>query len=339
MNKIIIFLFCLSLSLQEDIQRKPLVDDLYTADPSAHVFNGAIYIYPSHDTTEDPVIEEDTDQYAMRDYHVYRMISTEEKPEDLGVAFTLEDIPWALKQLWAPDCVEKDGKYFFVFPARDKNKMFRLGIAKSDKPEGPFVPEKNYIEGSYSIDPCMFPDTDGKYYLVFGGIWGGQLDQYRNNKWSPDNHGPVGKEEAISPKIALMKDSLLEFAEEPRDLIIVDENGIPLTAEDENRRFFEGPWLFKKDDLYYFTYSTGTTHFICYATSKNVYGPYIYRGIILTPVLGWTTHHSILEFKGSWYLFYHDDERSKIDHKRNIKFTSLHFNDDGTIEKIEGTNK
>jgi len=339
MNKIIIFLFCLYLSLQEYFHRKPLVDDLYTADPSAHVFNGAIYIYPSHDTTEDPVIEEDTDQYGMRDYHVYRMTSTEEKPEDLGVAFTLEDIPWALKQLWAPDCVETDGKYFFVFPARDKNKMFRLGIAKSDKPEGPFVPEKNYIEGSYSIDPCMFPDTDGKYYLVFGGIWGGQLDQYRNNKWSPDNHGPVGKEEAISPKIALMKDSLLEFAEEPRDLIIVDENGIPLTAEDENRRFFEGPWLFKKDDLYYFTYSTGTTHFICYATSTNVYGPYIYRGIILTPVLGWTTHHSILEFKGSWYLFYHDDERSKIDHKRNIKFTSLHFNDDGTIEKIEGTNK
>ena len=236
MNKFIIFLIYLSLvSLQEDIERKVLVDNIFTADPSAHVFDGAIYIYPSHDENEDAEINVDGDQYGMKDYHIFRMTSTKEKPEDLGVAFSLEDVPWALKQLWAPDCVEKDGKYFFVFPARDKNKMFRLGIAKGDKPGGPFVPEENYIEGSYSIDPCMFPDLDGKYYLTFGGIWGGQLDQYRNNKWSKDNKEPVGKEAAISPKIALMKDSLLEFSEEPRDLVIVDENGNPLTAEDQDR--------------------------------------------------------------------------------------------------------
>ena len=339
MNKFIIFVLYLSLSLQEDIERKPLVDDLYTADPSAHVFNGAIYIYPSHDENEDAEENDDGDQFGMKDYHIFRMKTTDKKPEDLGLAFSLEDVPWALKQLWAPDCVEKDGKYFFVFPARDKNGMFRLGIAKGEKPEGPFVPEENYIEGSYSIDPCMFPDSDGKYYLTFGGIWGGQLDQYKNNKWSKENHEPVGKEAALSPKIALMKDSLLEFAEEPRDVVIVDENGNPLTAEDEERRFFEGPWMFKKDDIYYFTYSTGTTHFICYATSKNIYGPYTYKGKILTPVLGWTTHHSILEFKGTWYLFYHDDERSGIDYKRNIKFTTLHFNDDGTIKTIEGIDK
>jgi len=138
-------------------------------------------------------------------------------------------------------------------------------------------------------------------------------------------------------KIALMKDNMTEIAEEVRDLVIVDEKGKPLTGGDEERRYFEDPWLFKKGDTYYFTYSTGTTHLLCYATSKNVYGPYTYGGKILTPVLGWTTHHSILEYKGKWYLFYHDCERSNgINQKRNVKFRELTFNADGTIQTMNG---
>ena len=337
-SSIVLLLLFIS-SLSEDIQRKPLVKDLYTADPSAHVFNGKIYIYPSHDQDNDVESNDNGDQYDMRDYHVFSMEDPETLPKDHGVAFDLDQVPWASKQLWAPDCVEKNGKYYFVFPAKDKEEKFRIGIARSDKPEGPFTPETNYIAGTYSIDPCMFPDSDGKYYLTFGGIWGGQLDQYRNNIWSKDNKEPQGQEPAILPKIALMKDNLLELAEAPRDVSIVDENGKPLAAGDENRRFFEGPWLFKKDDTYYFTYSTGTTHNVCYATSKNVYGPYVYRGVILTPVKCWTTHHSILEINGNWYMFYHDCELSGIDHKRNIKLTSLKFKSDGSIETIEGTDK
>lgn len=334
---IIILLFFISSLSAEDIEKKPLVEDMYTADPSAHVFNGKIYIYPSHDQDQDVEENDNGDQYDMKDYYVFMMENTETKPKNVGLAFGLKDVQWASKQLWAPDCVEKDGKYYFVFPARDKTGMFRLGIAIADKPEGPFFPENDYIKGSYSIDPCMFPDSDGKYYLSFGGIWGGQLDQYRNNVWSKDNKEPQGSVPALSAKIALMKEDLLEFAEEPKDIVILDEKGNPLIAADEERRFFEGPWIFKKDDTYYFTYSTGTTHKICYATSKNVYGPYTYRGVILTPVLGWTTHHSILEFNGKWYMFYHDTELSKgVNHKRNIKFTSLEFNDDGTIKTIEG---
>ena len=320
------------------IERKPLINDLYSADPSAHVFNGKLYIYPSHDEDIEVEDNDNGDQYAMRDYHVYEMTDTETYPKDCGCIFTLEDIPWASKQLWAPDCAEKDGKYYFFFPARDKEGMFRIGVAVGDSPAGPFKPEKEYIKGSYSIDPCIFPDTDGKFYLTFGGLWGGQLDQYKDNKWSKDNKEPKGSEPAKMPKIVLMKDNLLEFAEEPRDLVIVDENGKELTGGDEERRFFEDPWLFKKGDTYYFTYSTGTTHFICYSTSKNVYGPYTYRGVVLTPVLGWTTHHSILEFKGKWYLFYHDCERSKgVNHKRNVKFRSLEFNEDGTIKTMDGS--
>ena len=318
------------------IERRPLVNDLYTADPSAHVFNGKIYIYPSHDEDIDVENNDNGDQYDMKDYHVYEMKDTETYPRDCGCVFTLDDVKWASKQLWAPDCVERNGKYYFFFPARDKTGMFRVGVAVGDKPEGPFKPEDDYIQGTYSIDPCCFPDTDGKYYLTFGGLWGGQLDQYRNNTWSADNKEPR-EEEACTPKIALMKENMLELAEAPRDLVILDENGKPLVGKDEDRRYFEDPWLFKKGDTYYFTYSTGTTHLLCYATSKNVYGPYTYGGKILTPVLGWTTHHSILEYHGKWYLFYHDCERSNgVNQKRNVKFRELTFNADGSIQTMDG---
>ena len=318
------------------IERRPLVNDLYTADPSAHVFNGKIYIYPSHDEDADVENNDNGDQYDMKDYHVYEMKDTETYPRDCGCVFTLDDVKWASKQLWAPDCVERNGKYYFFFPARDKTGMFRVGVALGDKPEGPFKPEDNYIQGTYSIDPCCFPDTDGKYYLTFGGLWGGQLDQYRNNTWGAENKEPR-EEEACTPKIALMKENMTELAEAPRDLVILDENGKPLLGKDEDRRYFEDPWLFKKGDTYYFTYSTGTTHFLCYATSKNVYGPYTYGGKILTPVLGWTTHHSILEYNGKWYLFYHDCERSNgVNQKRNVKFRELTFNSDGSIKTMDG---
>ena len=318
------------------IERRPLVNDLYTADPSAHVFNGKIYIYPSHDEDIDVENNDNGDQYDMKDYHVYEMKDTETYPRDCGCVLTLDDVKWASKQLWAPDCVERNGKYYFFFPARDKTGMFRVGVALSDKPEGPFKPEDDYIQGTYSIDPCCFPDTDGKYYLTFGGLWGGQLDQYRNNTWSADNKEPR-EEAACTPKIALMKDNMTELAEAPRDLVILDENGQPLLGKDEDRRYFEDPWLFKKGDTYYFTYSTGTTHFLNWATSKNVYGPYTFGGKILTPVLGWTTHHSILEYNGKWYLFYHDCERSKgVNQKRNVKFRELTFNPDGSIKTMDG---
>ena len=277
------------------------------------------------------------DQYDMKDYHVYEMKDAETLPRDCGCVLKLEDVKWASKQLWAPDCAEKDGKYYFYFPARDKKGMFRVGVAVGDKPEGPFTPEDDYIQGTYSIDPCCFQDDDGKYYLTMGGLWGGQLDQYRNNKWSADNKEPQGAEPACTPKIALLKDNMKELSEDLRDLVIVDEKGQPLKGGDDVRRYFEDPWLFKKDGTYYFTYSTGTSHLLCYATSKNVYGPYTYGGCILTPVLGWTTHHSIMEYNGKWYLFYHDCECSNgVNQKRNVKFRELTFKADGKIQTMDG---
>ena len=148
MKKFLIFVLVLAFALgddEESIQNRPLVKDLFTADPSAHVFNGKIYIYPSHDRDIDTEDNDNGDQYDMNDYHVYVMEDTNKYPKDLGCVLKLTDIPWASKQVWAPDCVEKDGKYYFVFPARDKQGMFRIGMAIGDNPGGPFKAEPEYI--------------------------------------------------------------------------------------------------------------------------------------------------------------------------------------------------
>jgi beta-xylosidase len=153
---------------------QPLVTHIFTADPSAHVFNGKLYVYPSHDIKTDIQDNDNGDQYAMTDYHVLSMDEVGGPVTDHGVVLALEDIPWAGKQLWAPDAAYRDGKYYLFFPARDKEGVFRIGVAVSDAPEGPFKPEPKPIEGSYSIDPASFVDEDGEAYLYFGGIWGGQ---------------------------------------------------------------------------------------------------------------------------------------------------------------------
>ena len=317
------------------IQNKPLVTNMFTADPSAHVFDGKIYIYPSHDPGEDVENNDNGDQYNMRDYHVFEMTDTENYPKDCGEVLHLKDVPWASKQLWAPDCNKKGDTYYFVFPARDKEGMFRLGIATSKNPGGPFKAEPEPIKGSYSIDPCMFSDDDGEYYCTFGGIWGGQLDQYRNNVWGADNKEPT-EGPALCGKIAKMAPDMKSFAEEPKDVVVLDKDGNPIQASDHERRYFEAPCQFKRNGLYYFTYSTGDTHNICWATSKNVYGPYTYGGVLLKPVLGWTNHHYAVEFNGKWYLFYHDCELSKgVNQNRNVKFCELKFNDDGSIDPLD----
>ncbi len=316
-------------------QKKPLVTHIFTADPSAHVFNGKMYIYPSHDIPHDGEDNDNGDEYQMRDYHVLSMDNLDAECVDHGLALSEDDVPWVSEQMWAPDVFYKNNIYHLVFPARDKDGNFRIGIAKSDKPEGPFTPEENCIPGSFSIDPCSFIDDDGKVYIYFGGLWGGQLEKYRTGKFDPNGTEPAKDEHAVWPKVALFDENTLTFAETPRDIIILDENGNELLAGDEDRRYFEDPWMYKRGDKYYFTYSTGTTHYIVYATSDSPYGPFTYQGRILEPVIGWTTHHSIVDYEGKSYLFYHDCELSGgINHRRTVKYVELEFNNDGSIKTI-----
>ena len=313
---------------------QPLVSNIYTADPSAHVFNGRIYIYPSHDTATGTKQDDIGSHFDMRDYHILSLDSVGGAVTDHGVALDIKNVPWAGRQMWAPDAAFANGKYYLYFPVKNKKDVFQIGVATSDKPEGPFIAEKQPIKNSYSIDPCVFKDDDGKFYMYFGGIWGGQLQRWNNNKYdsSAGNHKP--EEQAILPRIAKLNPDMKSFAGDVKEIQLLDKNGKTFTEKDNDKRFFEGAWTFKYKGTYYFTYSTGDTHNLCYATGSSPYGPFTYQGIILKPVEGWTSHHSIVEFNGKWYLFYHDDQLSGQTHLRNIKVTGLNFNEDGSIQTI-----
>lgn len=321
---------------------QPLVDHIYTADPSAHVFNGKIYIYPSHDIDAGDAFDDLGSHFAMEDYHVISMDSPNGTAKDHGMALHVNDVPWAEKQMWAPDAAEKDCKYYLFFPAKGYDGIFKIGVAISESPTGPFISQPEAIKGSFSIDPAVFKDDDGSYYMYFGGIWGGQLQRWRSGSFnaaapeSPFAHLPADNEPALCAKVAKLTDDLLEFAEPAKDVLIVDENSNPLLQGDRDRRFFEASWLHQYKGKYYFSYSTGDTHFICYAIGNDPYGPFTYAGKILNPVVGWTSHHSICEFEGEWYLFYHDSSLSKgITHLRSTKVAKLEHDENGFIKTID----
>lgn len=324
---------------------QPLVKHIYTADPSAHVFNGKIYIYPSHDVDAGDAFDDLGSHFAMEDYHVLSMDSPTSEAIDNGLALHVNDVPWAAKQMWAPDAAEKEGKYYLFFPAKDHAGIFKIGVAVSDSPVGPFTPQPEAIKNSFSIDPAVFKDDDGSYYMYFGGIWGGQLQRWRTGKFNADQPEspvaflPEANEPALCPKVAKLTDDLLEFAEDVKDVLITDENGEPLLQGDTDRRFFEASWLHKYNGKYYFSYSTGDTHYLCYAIGDNPYGPFKYAGKILEPVVGWTSHHSICAFENKWYLFYHDSSLSKgVTHLRSVKVTELIHDENGFIKTIKPYN-
>jgi hypothetical protein len=315
---------------------QPLLRDIYTADPSAHVFNGRLYVYPSHDIDAGVPADDLGSHFAMRDYHVFSMDAVGGRVTDHGVALDIKDVPWAGRQMWAPDAAEKGGTYYLYFPVKDKQDAFRIGVAVGKDPGGPFTPRPAPIAGTYSIDPAVFKDTDGQYYMYFGGIWGGQLQRWATGTYTPKDVYPAKDQPALSAKVARLGTDMVSLAEPPKDVVLLDESGKPLTAGDNGRRFFEAAWLHKYNGTYYFSYSTGDTHFIMYATGKSPYGPFTVRGKVLEPVLGWTNHHSIVEFKGKWYLFYHDAQTSGGQtHLRNIKVTELKHREDGSIVTID----
>lgn len=316
-------------------EREELVKHIFTADPSARVFDGKIYIYPSHDIPHDGEDNDNGDEYQMRDYHVLSMDNLDAECVDNGEVFSEKDVAWVSEQLWAPDAICKNGKCYLVFPARDKQGDFRLGVAIGDTPIGPFTPEPNYIEGSYSIDPGLLQDDDGSVYVYYGGLWGGQLEKWQRGYFNPGNPDPEPDRPCLGPMFAKFSDDMRSFVTEPINIQIIDKNGDPIKAGDEERRYFEDPWMNKINGKYYLSYSTGTTHYIVYATADKPEGPFTYQGRIMEPVIGWTTHHSIMEYNGKYYLFYHDCELSNgINHRRCVKYTEIKLNEDGTFETI-----
>lgn len=316
---------------------KSLVEHIYTADPSARAFNNRLFVYPSHDLDNNNETNSSGDHFDMVDYHVLSMDTVGGEVVDHGVALTVDDVPWAARQMWAPDAAEKDGKFYLYFPAKDYEDIFRIGVATSDTPEGPFIPEHQPIPGSYSIDPAVFVDDDGQAYLYFGGVWGGQLQCWRTGRFVREDYAPreaLGDEPAMMPRVAKLRSDMKSIDGEVKELAILDRNGRPLHASDHDRRFFEASWVHKYRGKYYFSYSTGDTHNIVYGTSNSPLGPFTYEGKISGPVHGWTTHHSIVQFQGKWYFFYHDTLMSGKHHLRNVKVRELTHDANGQIHLL-----
>ena len=137
--------------------QNPVIRNIYSADPTARVFNGKVYLYPSHDIF--PPEGQRQDWFCMEDYHVF---SSENLIDwtDHGMIVTQNKVPWVRPDsysMWAPDCVERNGKYYFYFPSAPAAGRggFAVGVAIADSPEGPFIPEPQPIAGINGIDPCV----------------------------------------------------------------------------------------------------------------------------------------------------------------------------------------
>jgi beta-xylosidase len=282
----------------------PLILDQFTADPTARVFEGKMYLYPSHDIPASPGRGR-TNWFVMEDYHVFSSENLSDW-EDHGVILNQTNVAWVNANsysLWAPDCVCKNGKYYFYFPAPAKEgRGFRIGVALADKPYGPFKPEPKPIAGVGGIDPCVFMDKDGSAYL----FWAGRS----------------------RVSVARLKDNMLELDSQPQVTTNLPAKGL-----------IEGPFVFERNGIYYLTYPHAQTNAerLEYATSTHPMGPYQPMGVILDEAASgcWTVQHSIVEFKGQWYLFYHDKDLSPdFDKNRAVRADYLYFNADGTIKKV-----
>ena len=286
--------------------QNPLITNQYTADPSARVFGDRVYVYPSHDIPHSPG-KGRANWFVMEDYHVFSSANLTDWT-DHGMIVTQNEVPWVKPDsysMWAPDCIYRNGKYYFYFPSTSKDttkvRGFTIGVAVADKPTGPFVPQSEPIKNVKGIDPNVFIDKDGQAYLYWsqGNIYGAKL-----------------------------KENMLELASDPVTLGELPSKGLK-----------EGPYVFERNGIYYMTYPhvENKIERLEYAIGNNPLGPFKFAGVIMdeSPTGCWTNHHSIINFKKQWYLFYHHNDLSpNFDKNRSIRMDSLSFNEDGTIRKV-----
>ncbi|HEY3402606.1 MAG TPA: family 43 glycosylhydrolase, partial [Ohtaekwangia sp.] len=270
--------------------QNPFIRDQFTADPSARVFNNKVYVFPSHDI----LAAEGKGRigwFCMEDYHVFSSGNLTDWT-DHGVIVKQNEVPWVKKDsynMWAPDCIFRNGKYYFYFPATPQDttgigRGFTIGVAIADKPEGPYTPQAEPIKKVRGIDPNVFIDKNGDAYLYWsaGNIYGAKL-----------------------------KDNMLELDSEVKILGELPSKGLK-----------EGPYMFERNGIYYLTYPhvENKIERLEYAIGDNPLGPFKITGVIMdeSPTGCWTNHHSIIQFDKQWYLFYHHNDYSpKFDKSRS----------------------
>ena len=315
MKRLAFTLLALSLSALLFAQN-PVIKGLYTADPTARVFGDKVWLFCSHDIISP--VEPERRWFCMEDYHTF---SSEDLVHwtDHGVILDQKNVPWGNPEgysMWAPDCVEKDGKYYFYFPnASKEGRGFAVGVAIADHPEGPYVPQPEPIKGINGIDPCVLQASDGNAYIFWG-----------------------------NGRCAKLKPNMIELADDnPKTTVKWGNREMEMVGVDCLRglpnRQAEGPFAFEANGWFYLTYPyvQENTEVLGYAMSKNPMGPYEYKGIIMARSQNecWTNHHSFVNYKGEWYLFYHHNDYSpSFDKNRSVRIDKVRFNPDGSIEQV-----
>jgi hypothetical protein len=306
----LLLLSCVLLASQQvAFAQNPFITNQYSADPTARVFGNRVYVFPSHDILAAPG-KGRVGWFCMEDYHVFSSADLTSWT-DHGMIITQNKVPWVKPDsysMWAPDCIERNGKYYFYFPTTPKDSTiargFTVGVAVADHPEGPYTPLPTPIKGVKGIDPNVLIDKDGQAYLYWsqGNIYGAKLNE-----------------------------NMTELASEPKILGDLPSKGLK-----------EGPFVFERNGIYYMTYPhvENKTERLEYAIGDNPLGPFKITGVIMdeSPAGCWTNHHSLLQFKDQWYLFYHHNDFSPgFDKARSVRIDSLSFNADGTIKKVMPT--
>jgi len=306
----LIILSLIVLCITNTLAQNPIIRNQFSADPSARIFNGKVYLFPSHDIPA-PEAFARKDWFCMEDYHVFSSANLTDWT-DHGVIVSQGETNWVDSttfSMWAPDCIERNGKYYFYFPANvraSSGRGFGVGAAVADNPDGPYIPQLEPIENIRGIDPCPFIDKDGQAYIYYsqGRIFGAKL-----------------------------KSNMLELDSDP--LVMAD---LP------TKGLIEGPYVFERNGIYYMTYPhvQNKIERLEYAIGDNPLGPFKFTGVIMdeTPMGTWTNHHSIIQFNDQWYLFYHQSAYSpKFDKNRSVCIDSLFFNPDGTIQNVTPSNR
>ncbi|OYD47671.1 arabinan endo-1,5-alpha-L-arabinosidase [Sphingobacterium cellulitidis] len=293
---------------QSQAQQNPVIKGWY-ADPEGIIYNNEYWIFPTYSAPYEEQIL--FDAFSSKD-----LVNWKKHPRILDNS----EVKWANKAMWAPSVIEKDGKYYFFFGANDvhEGEIGGIGVAVADKPEGPYKDLlgkpliNNIVNGAQPIDQFVFRDKDGQHYMFYGG-WG---------------HCNVVK-----------------LADDFKSLVPFEDGTIYKEVTPEN--YTEGPFMFIKDNKYYFMWSeggwTGPDYKVAYAIADSPLGPFKRIGTVLQPdpkIAYGAGHHSVIKIpkKDKYYMVYH---RRPLDKKganeRETCIDEMKFDKNGFILPVQMT--
>ena len=295
--------------------QNPIIQTNYTADPAPMVHDGTVYLYTSHD--EDSTIR---NFFTMNDWLCY---STTDMVNwtDHGAVLHYTDFEWSRGDAWAGHCIYRNGKYYYYVPVNQKGGGNAIGVAVADSPTGPFKDAlgKPMLKGFGYIDPAIFIDEDGQAYMYWGNpnLWYVKL-----------NEDMISYDETVGVVQVPFTDESFGFRKVKKDNRVAD--------------YEEGPWMYKRNDLYYLLYPAGgVPEHLAYSTGKSATGPWVYQDTIMHVIQdkgAFTNHPGLIDFKGNTYLFYHNGALpGGGGFKRSVCVEQIEFNSDGTIPLITPT--